>query len=64
MRELRGRRSGKQLRVFYAFDPRRVAILLIGGDRTISRFFKRYVPVADGLYDEHLKILKRKGLIP
>ena len=64
MRELRVRKRGEQLRVFYAFDPRRVAILLIGGDRTIARFFKRYVPVADGLYDDHLETLKRKGLIP
>lgn len=26
--------DGKPLRVFYAFDPRRRAILLIGGDKT------------------------------
>ena len=40
MRELRVRRHGRQLRVFYAFDPRRIAILLIGGDRTIPQFFR------------------------
>ncbi|SMH28006.1 type II toxin-antitoxin system RelE/ParE family toxin [Mesorhizobium australicum] len=34
MRELRIQSSGKPLRVFYAFDPRRSAILLIGGDKT------------------------------
>lgn len=34
MRELRVQSGGKPLRVFYAFDPRRMAILLIGGDKT------------------------------
>ena len=32
MRELRVQSRGNPLRVFYAFDPRRTAILLIGGD--------------------------------
>jgi len=34
MKELRAKCDGKQLRVLYAFDPRRMAILLIGGDKT------------------------------
>ena len=52
------------LRVFYAFDPRRSAILLIGGDKTCNdRFYEEYVPVADTLYEEHLEQLRREGLI-
>ncbi len=48
MRELRIQSGGKPLRVFYAFDPRRVAILLIGGDKTgDERFYDRMLPVAD-----------------
>nr|WP_240962344.1 type II toxin-antitoxin system RelE/ParE family toxin [Sphingobium sp. TB-6] len=39
MRELRIQSGGKPLRVFYAFDPRRSAILLIGGDKTGGRPF-------------------------
>ena len=40
------------------------AILLIGGDKTgDSRFYKRFVPLADRLYDEHLRELKEEGLI-
>lgn len=51
MRELRVQSGGKPLRVFYAFDPRRSAILLIGGDKTgDKRFYERTVPVADKLY--------------
>ena len=50
--------------MFYAFDPRRSAILLIGGDKTgDDRFYERFVPLADRLYDEHLKELKDEGLI-
>ena len=55
MRELRVQVGGRPLRVFYAFDPRRVAILLIGGDKTgRDDFYERLIPVADRLYDEHL----------
>lgn len=61
MRELRIR----TLRVFYAFDPRRTAILLIGGDkRGNDRFYEKYVRQADLLYDEHLAELREEGLIP
>jgi hypothetical protein len=52
------------LRVFYAFDPRRSAILLIGGDKTgDNRFYDRLIPIADGLYDGHLQELKQEGLL-
>jgi len=58
MRELRVQSGGKPLRVFYAFDPRRMAILLIGGDKTgDQRFYERMIPIADDLYDEHLTAL-------
>lgn len=55
MRELRVQSGGAPLRIFYAFDPRRAAILLIGGDKSgDARFYERYIPIADRLYDEHL----------
>jgi hypothetical protein len=34
LRELRVQHKGRPYRVLYAFDPRRVARLLIGGDKT------------------------------
>jgi hypothetical protein len=42
--------------VLFAFDPRRTAILLIGGDKAGSwnRWYDEFVPVADDLYDAHL----------
>jgi hypothetical protein len=64
MRELRVQSGGNPLRVFYAFDPRRTAILLIGGDKTgKDRFYEDYVPLADDLYDAYLAELKAEGLI-
>ncbi len=55
MRELRAQIGGRPLRVFYAFDPRRIAILLIGGDKTgREEFYTQMVPLADRLYDQHL----------
>lgn len=62
MRELRIQHKGTPYRVLYAFDPRRVAILLIGGDKTgDNRWYETFVPIADGLYDEHVKCLKKEG---
>ncbi len=64
MRELRIQSGGNPLRVFYAFDPRRSVILLIGGNKVGNdRFYRRYVPLADRLYDEHLQELRKEGLI-
>lgn len=65
MRELRVQSGGDPIRVFYAFDPRRMAILLIGGDKTgDDRFYETFVPIADDLYDEHIKTLRKEGLLP
>lgn len=65
MRELRIQVAGQSYRVFYAFDPRRVAILLIGGSKTgEGRFYERMIPIADGLYDTHLTELGNEGSWP
>ena len=53
------------LRILFVFDPRRVAILLLGGDKRgeWTRWYKRAIPVADRLYDRHLDELRKEGLI-
>lgn len=62
MRELRTQLAGRPYRTLYAFDPRRMAILLIGGDKTgDDRWYEVHVPQADQLYDEHLEQLRREG---
>uniref|UniRef100_UPI003D0B67AD type II toxin-antitoxin system RelE/ParE family toxin n=1 Tax=Sedimenticola sp. TaxID=1940285 RepID=UPI003D0B67AD len=62
MRELRIQHAGRPYRTLYAFDPRRMAILLIGGDKTGNdRWYEVNVPMADRLYDEHLETLEREA---
>jgi hypothetical protein len=63
MRELRVQNSGEPIRILYAFDPRRVALLLLGGNKTGDhRWYDKFVPRADVLYEEHLRDLERNGL--
>jgi hypothetical protein len=55
MRELRIQHEGRPYRVLYAFDPRRSALLLLGGDKTgDDRWYDRMIPKADALYRRHL----------
>jgi hypothetical protein len=64
MRELRVQHHGRPYRVLYAFDPRRIALLLIGGDKTgDDRWYERFVLIADRLYDVHVLTLDREGLL-
>ena len=55
MKELRS--TGGNIRILFAFDPLRKAILLIGGDKTgqWKRWYAENIPVADDLYDAHLE---------
>lgn len=56
LRELRVQSHGRPLRVFYAFDPARQAVLLIGGDKTgDKRFYERMVPLSERIWAEYLK---------
>ena len=62
MRELRSQCKGKPLRTFYVFNPRRTAILLIGGDKTgDDKFYDIMVPLADRIYDDYLKEIQEKN---
>ena len=61
MKELRADTASQVLRIAFAFDPERTAILLIAGDKTgISkkRFYKQLLEKADRLFDEHLSKLE------
>jgi len=60
-RELRIQIRGRPYRVLYAFDPRRVAILLLGGDKTgQDRWYEVNVPRAEKIYDDFLGELARE----
>ena len=58
LRGLRVQYQGDSLRILYVFDPRRTALLLLGGD---NRWYERYVPLAEKLYLFHLNTLKREN---
>lgn len=64
MKELRASKGGA-LRVLFAFDPRRHAILLLGGDKSEEwvSWYTTAIPEADDLYDTHLQELRDEGLI-
>jgi hypothetical protein len=57
MKELRS--TGGNIRVLFALDPKRQAILLLGGDKTgqWTRWYAENIPIADDLYDAHLENL-------
>jgi hypothetical protein len=62
MKELRAQHAGEPYRILFAFDPRRAAILLIGGNKVgNNRWYREFVPKADDLYEDHLRTLKREG---
>jgi hypothetical protein len=47
--------------IIYAFDPRRTAVLLIGGKKKgDDRWYDKYVPLAEAIYEGHLKSLKNE----
>ena len=61
MKELRPGSTGRsELRILFAFDPKRQAILLIAGDKSgnWTRWYKRNIPIADDLFDKHLQNLR------
>jgi hypothetical protein len=62
MKELRPR--GGHLRVLFAFDPHRRAILLCGGDKSglWNAWYAEAIPIADRLFDEHLRAITDEGL--
>jgi len=64
MKELRASEDGA-LRVLFAFDPRRQAILLLGGDKSgqWAEWYEWSILAADDLYDDYLDELREEGLI-
>ena len=62
MKELRPGSSGRtEVRILFAFDPRRRAILLLAGDKqgVWAKWYRKNIPVADNRYDDHLEQLTK-----
>ena len=64
LKELRTSAAGT-LRILFVFDPRRTAILLLGGDKTGQwvEWYERAIPEAERLYAIYLEELREEGLI-
>lgn len=55
IRELRIQSQGRPLRVFYAFDKVRQAVLIVGGDKTgDDRFYATFIPIAERIWEEYI----------
>ena len=57
MKELRPGSSGRsEIRILFAFDPKRRAILLVAGDKAgkWTQWYDRNIPIADDRFDEWL----------
>lgn len=62
IRELRIQSGGRPLRAFYAFDPKRRAVLLLGGDKTgDKRFYQTHIPKVERLWVAYLADLAAEG---
>lgn len=60
LRELRPKRGASPLRIIYAFDPRREALLLLGGDKgNDKRFYERTISRAEQLWEAHLDEMEK-----
>lgn len=56
MRELRIQHRGRPIRLLYAFDHRRVAVFLVGGDKgTDGRWYRKMIRRADSRFARHLQ---------
>ncbi|HEY5990310.1 MAG TPA: type II toxin-antitoxin system RelE/ParE family toxin [Streptosporangiaceae bacterium] len=63
MKELRPGSAGRsEIRILFAFDSQRQAILLVAGDKAgrWERWYKRNIPLADDRFDEHLERMRRR----
>jgi len=61
MKELRVQYQGEPWRILFAFDPKRNAILLLGGNKTgNSQWYEENLPIADRRFEQHLEVLEQK----
>ncbi len=61
LKELRPGSAGRsELRILFAFDPMRKAILLVAGDKAGNwkNWYRTNIPIADNRFDDHLERLK------
>lgn len=61
LKELRVQHRGEPYRILYAFDPKREAWLLIGGNKAgDKKWYKRMIPLAESIFEAHLEKLRKE----
>ena len=56
MKELRIQHQGRPYRILFAFDPRRYAYLILGGDKTgDAQWYEDAIRRADSIFAQHLE---------
>jgi hypothetical protein len=59
LKELRVQHRGRPIRILFAFDPRRVGYLILGGDKTgDSDWYRNFMPKAEKIFAQHLSEIK------
>lgn len=59
LKELRVQHKGEPYRILFAFDPRREALLLIGGNKAGNKdWYDEMIPLAEEIFEEHLETLR------
>ena len=60
MKELRIQYKGDPVRILFAFDPARQAVLCLGGAKTGDNgWYRRNLPLADREFTSHLTEMKK-----
>ncbi|PHM69562.1 toxin RelE [Xenorhabdus sp. KJ12.1] len=61
MKELRVQHTGKPIRAFFAFDPKRQAIVLCAGDKSNDKkFYQKMIRIADDEFTTYLASMEDK----
>lgn len=61
LKELRLYYKKSPIRILFAFDPRRQAVIILGGNKEVDeRWYKINIPKAEKLYFAHLQRLKEE----
>lgn len=60
LKELRVQSGGKPIRVLYAFNKKRKAVILCGGIKSQNpkRFYKEIIPIAEHEFEKHIAVFK------
>jgi hypothetical protein len=64
LKELRpGSAGSSEIRILFAFDPSRAAVLLVGGDKSSDwkGWYDEAIPVAEQRYEEHRNSVEKKN---